>query len=229
MTKRILHIVTNVAKYETKPERPTGLWLSELTHAWDEFEAQGYEQHIASPKGGFCPIEPQSLKFPFFDESAKAWYTNIQRMQLLGDTAAVADLDAEAYDAIYLTGGHGVMFDFPESEGLQHLIRDIADRGGVVASVCHGYCGLVNVRDTHGELLVNGRKLTGFSWMEEKVAGVSKIVPYNIEERIKERGAEYSKKPIPFVSNVVVDERLVTGQNPSSAKAVAEAVVETMG
>ena len=74
MTKRILHVATNVDRYETDPDVPTGLWLSELTHAWDVFEQHGFEQTLVSPAGGFVPLEPKSLKFPFYDSSAKAWH-----------------------------------------------------------------------------------------------------------------------------------------------------------
>ncbi|WKD60135.1 Molecular chaperone Hsp31 and glyoxalase 3 [Corynebacterium ciconiae DSM 44920] len=228
MSTRILHVVTNVDRYESKPERATGLWLSELTHAWDRFEQQGYEQRIVSPKGGYCPIEPQSLKAPFYDESAKAWYTNPERMALLGTTASPEEINPQDYDAIYFTGGHGVMFDFPESTGLQELTRAIAARGGVVAAVCHGYCGLLNTTTEDGSLLIEGRDITGFSWAEEKAAMVHSLVPYNVEEEARRRGAHYSKNTLPFTSNVVVDDRLVTGQNPTSAKATADAVVELL-
>lgn len=223
MTTRILNVVTNVAHY-ADPTHPTGLWLSELTHAWDIFEERGFEQTIVSPSGGKSPLEPRSLKFPNYDKSAKEWHGDPARMALLDDTARPEDIDSSDYDAIYFTGGHAVMYDLPDSAGLQRITREIFERGGVVGAVCHGYCGLLNTTLSDGSFLVAGRDLTGFSWREEVLARVDKLVPYNVEEAIQERGAHYSKALLPFVSNAVVDGRLVTGQNPGSAKETATKV-----
>ncbi len=223
MNKRILHVVSNVAHY-ADPSEPTGLWLSELTHAYDIFAAKGYEQRLVSPKGGVSPLEPRALKWPLLDASAKAWLADKNRMALLSSTARPEDIDPAGYDAVYFTGGHAVMWDFPDSEGLQKITRSIYERGGIVSSVCHGYCGLLNTKLSDGTLLVAGKKLTGFSWREEILAGVARKMPYNAEEEMKRRGALYEKAFLPFVSYAVADGRLVTGQNPWSAKATAEKV-----
>jgi len=227
MSKRILHVVTNVAHYDD-PSEPTGLWLSELTHAYHLFGEKGYTQRIVSPHGGLSPLEPRSLKWPNFDATAKAWHADPAKMALLASTARPDEIDSADFDAIYFTGGHAVMYDFPDSEGLQRITREIYERGGIVSSVCHGYCGLLNTALSDGSLLVAGKKLTGFAWQEEVLAGVAKKVPYNAEEEMKQRGALYEKALLPFVSNVVVDGRLVTGQNPQSAKATAEHVVTAL-
>lgn len=227
MTKRILNVVTNVSHY-ADPSEPTGLWLSELTHAYDAFAAAGYEQTIVSPLGGFSPLEPRALKFPNYDKSAKAWRASDAKMELLANAASPDEINSEDFDAIYFTGGHAVMFDFPDSVGLQRISREIFERGGVVSSVCHGYAGLLNTTLSDGSLLVAGRKLTGFSWREEVVARVDKLVPYNVEEEMKKRGALYSKGVLPFASYVVVDGRLVTGQNPGSAKGTAKKVISVL-
>lgn len=223
MTKRVLHVVTNVGHY-ARSLHPTGLWLSELTHAYDVFAAQGFAQRLVSPKGGLSPLEPRSLKWPHADASAKRWLDDKAHGRLLAETARPVEIDPADFDAIYLTGGHGVMFDFPDDEGLQRLIREIYERGGVVSSVCHGYCGLLNTKLSNGTLLVAGRRLTGYSWVEEVLAGVNKKVPYNSEQEMKRRGALYEKTIVPFATKVVVDGQLVTGQNPGSAKATAEHV-----
>jgi len=223
MTRRILHVVSNVSHY-ADPTDPTGLWLSELTHAWEVFEARGFEQRLVSPKGGFTPLEPRALKWPLADASTKAWLHDAVRMALLAETARPDDIDPAAYDAIYFTGGHAVMWDFPDDPGLQRITRDIFERGGIVSAVCHGYCGLLNTRLSDGTLLVAGRRVTGFSWREEILAGVAKKMPYNAEQAMKDRGARYEKALLPFVPHVVVDGRLVTGQNPQSAKATAKRV-----
>lgn len=224
MSKRIVHVVSNVAHYDD-PTHPTGLWLSELTHAYDIFAAKGYEQRLVSPKGGVSPLEPRALKWPLLDASAKVWLNDKARMALLASTARPDEIDPEDYDVIYFTGGHAVMWDFPDSEGLQSLTRRIWERGGIVSAVCHGYCGLLNTRLSDGQLLVAGKRITGFSWTEEILAGVAKYMPYNAEAEMKKRDALYEKAFLPFVPYVVADGRLVTGQNPVSAKATAERIV----
>ncbi|MFT4306088.1 MAG: type 1 glutamine amidotransferase domain-containing protein [Microbacterium sp.] len=229
MSTRILLVVTNVDRYDADPSHPTGLWLSELTHAYDIFAEHGFEQTIVSPAGGKSPLEPRSLKFPNDDKSVKAWHDDPARMALLENTASPDQIDAADYDAIYFTGGHAVMFDVPGSEGLQRITRELFERGGVVGAVCHGYCGLLETRLSDGSYLVAGRNLTGFSWREEVLARVDKLVPYNVEERMKERGAQYSKALLPFVSNAVIDGNLVTGQNPGSAKETATKVAAVLG
>ena len=223
MPRRILHVVSNVAHYGDGNE-PTGLWLSELTHAWQVFAAQGHEQRLVSPAGGVSPLEPRSLKWPHLDATAKAWLADPARMALLSTTARPDAIDAADFDAVYFTGGHAVMWDFPDAQELQRIARDVFERGGIVSSVYHGYCGLLNTRLSDGSLLVAGRRLTGFSWREEVLAGVAGKVPCNAEEEMRKRGAHYEKAWLPFVPRVVVDGRLVTGQNPQSARATARQV-----
>ncbi len=227
MRTRIIHVVTNVAHYDD-PGEPTGLWLSELTHAWDHFEAHGYDQIIVSPKGGQSPLEPRALKWPLLDASAKAWLDNPQLMNLLATTRHPDDIDPVSFDSIYFTGGHGVMWDFPDDQGLQALTRAIWEQGGIVSSVCHGYCGLLNVTLSDGANLVAGRNVTGFAWSEEVVAGVARKVPYNAEAEMKKRGAHYHKAMLPFLPYSQVDGRLITGQNPFSARLTAKRTVAAL-
>ncbi len=223
MTAHILHVVTNVDRYEGT-SHPTGLWLSELAHAWHVFEAHGFRQTIVSPHGGESPLEPRSLRFPNSDAAAKAWLTDPSRMAALANTLDPAQIDPAEFDAVYFTGGHAVMYDFPDSDGLQRIAREIWEGGGIVSSVCHGYCGLLNIRLSDGSLLVAGRTLTGFAWQEEILARVDQLVPYNAEEEMKARGARYRKARLPFVSYTVTDGNLVTGQNPGSARETAQKV-----
>jgi putative intracellular protease/amidase len=225
--KRILHVVTNVGHYDDATHA-TGLWLSELTHAWHVFELHGFEQHLVSPAGGAVPLEPRSLKFPNFDRTAKAWHADPARMALLEDTARPDEIDSSAFDAVFFTGGHAVMYDFPDNDGLQRIARELFERGAIVSSVCHGYCGLLDVRLSDGSYLIAGRKLTGFAWREEVLARVADLVPYDAEALAKERGAHYEKSLIPFKSYTVADGNLITGQNPGSAKATAELVARRL-
>jgi putative intracellular protease/amidase len=223
MAKRILIVVTNVGHYDD-PSHPTGLWLSEPTHAWHVFEEHGFEQTIVSPAGGPSPLEPRSLKFPNKDKTAKAWQADPARTALLENTARPDQINSADYDALHFTGGHAVMYDFLDSEGLQQITREIFERGGVVSSVCHGYCGLLVTKRSDGPYLVDGRKMTGFSWREEALARVNKLVPYNAEEVLKKLGAHFKKAKLPIISYTVVDSNLVTGQNPGSATETARKV-----
>jgi putative intracellular protease/amidase len=228
MTKTIIHVVTNVSQYTDG--HPTGLWLSELVHAWDVFAAAGYTQLLVSPKGGRVPLEPKSLAWLTLDSDTKAWKGVESNMALLEHTKSPSDIDISTapVDAIYYTGGHATMYDFLDDAALQKLTLGIWEQGGVVSSVCHGYCGLLNLKLPSGEYLIKGKKMTGFSWNEECLAGVSGQVPYNAQEEAGKRGAVYEKNLLPFTSRVEVDGRLVTGQNPQSAKATAEKVVELL-
>jgi putative intracellular protease/amidase len=115
-------------------------------------------------------------------------------MRLAAKLISKNSVDLANFDVIYFTSGHGVIYDFPDSEGLQRITREIFERGGIIASVCHGYYGLLNTKLCDGAYLVAGREMTGFSWKEEVLALVNKLVPYNAEEEVKKRGPRYQKR-----------------------------------
>ena len=232
-TNRILIIVTNTDKFQKVGWR-TGLWFGELTHFWDVAEEAGFSMDIASPSGGKIPVDPESL---LISEMATAvglegatskHYRDRAYMDLLEDTMSVANAKMEDYDAIYLTGGHGAMFDFAESPDLAKLVAEFYEADKIVSAVCHGPGGLLNVRLSDGGYLIAGKKLTGFSWTEEQLVKRDEAVPFSLEEALLGRGADYDKALLPFVSHVVEDGRLITGQNPKSAHAVGEAVVRRL-
>lgn len=124
----------------------TSLWLSELTHAWHQFDSRGYTQTLISPLGGKVPLEPRSLTYFNLDATAKSWMRDEKKMKLLENTKTPADINPDEVHAIYLTGGHAVMYDFIDSAALHKLIVDLWTRGKVVSAACHGYCGLLNVQ-----------------------------------------------------------------------------------
>ncbi|MFD8274712.1 type 1 glutamine amidotransferase domain-containing protein [Streptomyces flaveolus] len=228
-TNRILIIVTSVGEYEKVGYR-TGLWLGELTHFYDVAEQAGYELTIASIDGGHVPLDPESLAHDVLGElGTDKRYADRKFMDKLENTVSVAEVKAEDYDAIYLTGGHGVMFDFHQSQALETLIARFYETGRLVSAVCHGPCGLLKVTLSNGEPLVKGKDVTGFSWPEEELAQRADAVPYSLQDGLKKLGASYSTAEKPFDSYVVEDGRLITGQNPASAKAVADAVVKHLG
>jgi putative intracellular protease/amidase len=227
MKKRILIIVTNVNAYANKNLK-TGLWLGELTHFLDIVHAQDYATDIVSIAGGEVPIDPESLAFFVADKSIKSYYKNSTFMQLLRTTKSIKDCNQANYDAIYLTGGHGTMYDFVNNPTLNNLIKDFYENGKIVAAVCHGVCGLLDVKLSDGTYLIAHKKMTGYSWFEETLAFRKSAVPFNLEAELIKNKAQYSKAFIPLTSHVVVDNQLITGQNPFSTKAVAKAVVEKL-
>lgn len=227
-TNRILIIVTNVGEYEKVGYR-TGLWLGEMTHFWDVAEKAGFQMDIASPSGGYVPIDPESLAASVLkDGGTDKRYADRTYMNQLCNTIKVEAARADDYDAIYMTGGHGVCFDFPRSAALAKLTASLFEAGKVVSAVCHGPAGLLEVKLSSGDYLIAGKKLTGFSWNEEGKVGREQAVPYNLEEELQKRGAKYEKAWMAFSSHVVEDGLLITGQNPASAAAVGEAVVKKL-
>lgn len=213
---KALMIVTSHARLGNTGNA-TGLFLSELSHPYDVFQEQGYQVDVASPAGGDAPVDPNSLG----DEAIKA------RVSLAANTLRLADVNVAEYDAVYLVGGHGTMFDLPGNSHLQQLLSDADANGKVIAAVCHGQSGLVNVRRADGSYLLDGRRVTSFSNEEEGIVGLTGVVPFLLQDKLVERGADYRSGPA-WGEHVVSDGRLVTGQNPASAAGVAQAVCQLL-
>ncbi|AMV36506.1 type 1 glutamine amidotransferase domain-containing protein [Planctomyces sp. SH-PL62] len=224
-TNKLLAIVTSADEYKKLGYR-TGLWLGELTHFTDVAEEAGFTVDVASPRGGKAPLDPESLAHGVLSEGGtQERYQDRDYMNRLDRTMTLAEVDPAKYDAIFLAGGHGAMFDFPDSTDLQQLVADFWEAGKVVSAVCHGPAGLLNVK-VAGTPLLAGKKVTGFSWNEEAKVQRQDAVPYNLEDELQNRGAEYSQAWFAFGSHLVEDGRLITGQNPASARGVGEAVVK---
>ncbi|MGL5821820.1 MAG: type 1 glutamine amidotransferase domain-containing protein [Sarcina sp.] len=224
--KKILVVVTNVSKYENA-ERPTGLWLGEAVHFVDVMEKAGYKIDYVSSKGGYTPIDPHSLENDFMTETDWAYYTNRDFMNKLGNTLSVDEVNPSDYEVIYYTGGHGVIWDFPNDTKMQNVAKEIYENGGIVSAVCHGLAGLLNIKLSNGENLVNGKKVTGFSNSEEVAVGLDKMVPYLTETELVARGANYVKGA-DWSEFAVSQDRVVTGQNPASGAAVAREVLSVL-
>ena len=195
---------------------------------------RGIEWTSLVPSGGTIPIDPESL---IISEVAHTLgmgggiakrYEDRAFMNLLNHTMKVSEVDAATYDAIYMTGGHGVMFDFRQSTHLAALTATFCEMNKVISAVCHGPAGLLEVKLRNGHYLLAGKNVTGFSWKEEELAKREQAVPFSLEGELQRRGAKYSKALVPFNSHVVRDGHLITGQNPGSAKDVAKAVVNAL-
>lgn len=221
---KILVVMTNHSAYPTRTDT-TGLWLTELTHFYDVAQAAGYEMDFVSPQGGAIPLDERSLKPVYMDQSAKAHLADPQFILRLKTTLAATAIEPSDYKAIYYTGGHGTMWDFPNNLALKHISEKIYQQGGVVSAVCHGVGGLLALQDAHGQSLIADRTVTGFANIEETLSGVKSQVPFSLQDGLIARGAKYQRAFLPFTSYVVSDDRIITGQNPQSSKEIAQAVV----
>lgn len=219
---KVLIVVTNHADFEYPGAEPTGLWLSELTHFYDVFEEAGIAMDIASPSGGKIPIDGRSLGRFVLDKATKNRYEDVKFMSLLNNTQPLSTVNKTDYDLLYFAGGHGAMWDFADNNEVHNLTREMYEDGKIVSAVCHGVAALQNVKLSNGEYLITGKKGTGFPYFDETIAGVKKMVPYNLQKRLKDRGMIYSKAFLPLMEHTVVDGKLITGQNPNSATKMAK-------
>ncbi len=225
--KKLLLIVTNVGRYASG-RLETGLWLSELTHIYHSAKEKGWSITIASPKGGNVPIDPESLKPFVLDKISKNYYGNPAFMDELNHSKSLEEVKNDMFDCVYLSGGHATMYDFPNDATLQSIIRNQYEDNKMVAAICHGVGGLINVKLSNGEYFIKGKSMTGFDWFEETLARRKKEVPFNLEAAIKERAANLKKAFIPMTSHVVEDGYLITGQNPFSSKEMAKVVTNKL-
>ncbi len=197
--------------------RSTGYYVGEAAEPWEVFRAAGYDVDLASVAGGEPPVDGR-------DENDST-QNDFLATAGVTDTPKAADVDPERYDVILFAGGHGTMWDFPDDPDLARIARSVYERGGVVAAVCHGPAALVNLTLSDGSRLVAGKRVAGFTNSEEAAVGLTDEVPFLLADKLGEAGAQHVPAP-DFTEHVVVDGRLVTGQNPQSARAVADAVVK---
>ncbi|WP_334332724.1 type 1 glutamine amidotransferase domain-containing protein [Companilactobacillus sp. HBUAS59544] len=223
--KKILVVLTNTIRYHGT-QQATGLWLGEATEFVDEVTNANFAVDYVSPKGGFVPLDPRSFKYT--DKSTMDIYASSDFQQrALTNSLKPEQINPQDYSAIYYTGGHGVMWDFPTDPKLQEITRKIYQQGGLITSVCHGIAGLLNVTDANGKYLIAGKNITGFTTAEEILAGKRKVVPFLNENVAKSHGANFQKKRA-YKEFAIQDDQLITGQNPFSARAVAKLVIKNL-
>lgn len=163
---KILIIVTNINSYANS-NLETGLWLSELTHLYNAAETKGYQVTIASPNGGNVPIDPESLKSFTLDKVSKKYWKDSSFKELLKNSKSLKEVENEKFDVVYLAGGHGTMYDFPNDTIMQNIIRKQYEDGKIVAAICHGVGGLLNVKLSNGEYLIKDKTICP-SWCSAK-------------------------------------------------------------
>jgi len=225
---RILMITTSADRM-TPGTEPTGVWLEELTTPYYAFRDAGAEVTVASISGGAVPIDARSISAAGENDASVERYLKDMALQSeVANTPAFTTIDPAGYDALFLPGGHGTMFDYPHSEALAHLVERFDREGKVVAAVCHGPAGLVSAKNADGTPFVTGRRLAAFTDSEERAVGLDKAVPFLLESRLRELGARHEAAP-DFEAFALRDGRLVTGQNPASATTTARLVLEAIG
>lgn len=200
--------------------RKTGLWLEELAVPYYVFKEAGVLITLASPKGGQVPLDPGSESTVATNSTIRRFRKDPEAFSRLSGAALLSEQKAEDFDMVLLTGGHGAIWDFSGSESLQELLEEFNRRHKPIGALCHGVAALVSLKDSVGEPLVTGRRLTAFSNKEEQASGLSGIVPYLLESKLVSLGASYSSGA-DFTSHTVVDGNLVTGQNPASSLELA--------
>ncbi|KAL6849086.1 hypothetical protein ACO1O0_008616 [Amphichorda felina] len=227
MAPKILIVLTSADKIESI-NRPTGWFLPELAHPYDVLAPKA-ELVIASPKGGVAPLDPGSVEMSKNDESSVNFLNT--KKAVWENTRPIKEFLGRAgeFDAVFYPGGHGPMFDLATDAQSIQLIQEFYAAGKLVSAVCHGPIVLGRVTLPDGTPLVKSKTVTGFTNEEEDQMQLSSAMPFLLEDVLIKAGANFVKADEPWGVKVVTDGKLITGQNPASAKGVAEAIAKALG
>jgi putative intracellular protease/amidase len=223
---RVLIVLTSHGELGNTGHK-TGFWVEEFAAPYYILKDGGAEITLASPKGGQPPIDPKSTE-PGSQTVDTARYnkdTNLQ--QALAHTKRLSEVSANDFDAVFYPGGHGPLWDLTSDDRSIHLLEEFWKSKKPIATVCHGPAVLLHVLDENEQPLLADKNVTGFSNTEEAAAGLTKVVPFLLEDALKKRGAFYSKKE-DWAPYVVKDGLLITGQNPASSKEVAQQLLKEL-
>jgi putative intracellular protease/amidase len=208
--------------------KKTGFWLEELAAPYYVFKDAGLDVTLASPKGGQPPLDPKSDAPGAQTQATRRFKADVKATTALADTHVLAEIDAKDYDAVFFPGGHGPLWDLANDVHSIDMIEDMLAAGRPVALVCHAPGILKNVQSADGSALVKGKKVTGFSNSEEKASGLTQVVPFLLEDMLKEHGANYSNMA-DWSEYAVEDGLLITGQNPASSAKAAQMLLSKLG
>lgn len=201
--------------------KKTGFWLEEFAAPYYVFKDAGADITLASPKGGQPPLDPASNTDDAQTDATARFKKDDAAQKALANTHVLSDIADDGFDAIFYPGGHGPLWDLAEDADSRGLIEAFAATDRPVGAVCHAPAVFKHPKAANGTPLVSGRKVTGFTNTEEDGVGLTEIVPFLVEDMLKDNGATYSKGP-DWGSFVVVDGKLVTGQNPASSAEAAK-------
>ena len=207
--------------------KKTGFWLEEFAAPYYVLKDAGAKLTVVSPLGGQPPLDPKSDEPDAQTEATKRFKADTDAQAVLASTGRLADVNADTFDAVFYPGGHGPLWDLVEDPASIKLIETLAAAGKPVAAVCHAPGVLRHVKGADGNPLVKGKRVTGFTNTEEEAVGLTHIVPFLVEDMLKKNGGEYSKGA-DWSSYVLTDGKLVTGQNPASSEAAAEALLKLL-
>ncbi|WPU63503.1 type 1 glutamine amidotransferase domain-containing protein [Peredibacter starrii] len=207
--------------------KPTGFWLEEFASPYYVFKDAGAEVTLLTPKGGQPPLDPKSDASENQTESTKRFKDDTDAQRALASTKKLSDVRFDDYDAVFYPGGHGPMWDLANNQDSIRLIETMVNAGKPVAAVCHGPVAMVNAKDKSGAPLLKGKTVTGFTDSEEEAVGLTKVVPFLLEDAIKDKGANYQRGK-DWGSYVVEDGNIITGQNPASSADAAEKLLNKL-
>lgn len=221
-----MHILVVLTSHDQLGDtgKPTGFWLEELAAPYYVFKDAGAEVTLASPKGGKPPLDPKSSEPEAQTEATRRFEADGAAMTALAHTRRLAGIEVAAFDAVFYPGGHGPLWDLAEDADSIALIEQMLATGKPVAAVCHAPAVFRHTMTTDGNPLVQGRAVTGFTNSEEAAAGLTDVVPFLVEDMLKELGADY-RSTSDYAVKVVTDGLLVTGQNPASSGPAATALL----
>lgn len=218
MSKKVLFVLTSTSQYPDGTE--TGLWLEEAGEPYDILKNEGIDVDIASIKGGKVNLDPNSTSDELLNK-----YTSFTSH--LNTTPSIEEINVDEYDAIYLPGGHGTVFDFANNEKLANILVHFRDHDKIISSVCHGPSAFVGVKTSNGKYLVDGIRLTAFTDSEEKAMGLEEKVPFLMQSKLEEQGADFVTSN-DFTSHLEEDRKFITGQNPQSSEVIGKALVNAL-
>ncbi len=224
--KKILMILTSHAEMENTDNK-TGVWLGEFTDPYYEFIDKGFEVTLASPKGGEPPIDPLSKITENITVSNRRFQDDQIAQNKFSNTLKLEEVNIAEFDGVFFPGGHGPIWDLATNETSGRMILDFLASKKPVAAVCHGPAALIKAAELQPGFL-KGKRVTGFTNTEEALAFRSDNVPYKLETRLKELGADFHAAVVPYTTHIEEDGLLITGQNPSSAGPTAKALIKVL-
>jgi putative intracellular protease/amidase len=207
--------------------KKTGFWLEEFAAPYYVFKDAGAQITLASPQGGQPPLDPQSDAPDAQTEATRRFKADKKAQQALAQTRRLADVKADAFDAVFYPGGHGPLWDLANDPNSIGLIEKFMADGKPVAAVCHAPAALCNAKSALGLPLVSGKRVTGFANTEEAAVQLSSVVPFLLEDKLGEKGGQYSQGP-DFAPYVLQDGLLITGQNPASSEPAARLLLKQL-
>ena len=223
---KILFVLTSHSELGDTGKK-TGFWIEEFATPYYVMVDAGAEITIASPAGGQPPVDPMSEAPDAQTPATHRFYKDFEAIDKVAYSLKLSDVEAENYDAVFYPGGHGPLWDLANDKKSIKLIEDFYNTQKPIAFVCHSPAALIHAKAENGEPLVKGKKLTGFSDTEEEAVGLTKVVPFLLEDELKNLGAHYSKKE-DWTSHTQHDGLLITGQNPASSEAVAQLLLKVL-